>query len=87
MVAVYLPASLVNLFPGAPRQIHVEAASVSDLLDRLDARWPGMRFRLCDAGPVIREHINIFVDGERSTLGTPVPPNAVVHVMAAVSGG
>jgi hypothetical protein len=87
MVLVHLPASLVSLFPGAPRHVQVDAGSVRELLDRLDDRWPGMRFRLCDAGPVIREHIHVFVDGEMSTLGTPLGSGAVVHVMTAVSGG
>lgn len=39
------------------------------------------------AGPVIREHINVFVDGERSTLDTPLRPGAEVRVITAVSGG
>jgi sulfur-carrier protein len=87
MAVVHLPTSLVSLFPGAPRHVQVEAGSVRELLDRLDDRWPGMRFRLCDAGPVIREHIHVFVDGEMSALGTPLGPGAVVHVITAVSGG
>ena len=36
-------------------------------IDALDARWPGMRDRLCDSTPAIRRHINVFVDGERAT--------------------
>ena len=87
MATVYLPASLVTLFPGAPRRLQVEAATVAALVDALNARWPGMRDRLCAPGPSIRQHINIFVDGERSTLSTALNPEAVVHVIPAVSGG
>ena len=57
------------------------------VLTGLDEAIPGMRARLVDAGPVIREHINVFVDGERATLDTPVGPRSVVHVIPAVSGG
>jgi molybdopterin converting factor small subunit len=46
-----------------------------------------LRDRLCEAGPRIREHINVFVDGDRAELSTPVAPGAVVHVIPAVSGG
>ena len=87
VATVYLPASLVTLFPGAPRRLQVEAATVAALVDALNARWPGMRDRLCAPGPSIRQHINIFVDGERSTLSTALNPESVVHVIPAVSGG
>jgi len=87
MVEVYLPRSLLELFPTAERRPHVEAATVAEVIDRLDERWPGMRNRLCDAGPTIREHINVFVDGDKAVLATPVGPTSVVHVIPAVSGG
>ena len=87
VATVHLPASLVTLFPGAPRRLEVEAATVAALVAALNARWPGMRDRLCAPGPSIRQHINIFVDGERSTLSTALNPESVVHVIPAVSGG
>jgi molybdopterin synthase sulfur carrier subunit len=87
MAQAYLPRSLVSLFPGMPGRVQVEAASVCELIDCLDRRWPGARFRLCDAGPVIREHINIFVDGEKSTLSTALGPDSEVHILTAVAGG
>ena len=87
MVEVYLPRSLLQLFPAADRRPHVEANTVAEVIDRLEERWPGMRNRLCDAGPTIREHINVFVDGDKADLATPVGPRSVVHVIPAVSGG
>ena len=87
MAEVYLPRSLILLFPAAERRVPVEAATVAEVIDRLDERWPGMRARLCDAGPTIREHINVFVDGDRAGLDTPLGPRSVVHVIPAVSGG
>ena len=87
VATVHLPASLVTLFPGAPRRLEVEAATVAALVDALNARWPGMRDRLCAPGPSIRRHISIFVDGERATLATALEPGSVVQVIPAVSGG
>jgi sulfur-carrier protein len=87
MVQVHLPRSLLVLFPTAERRPIVEADNVDQVIQRLEERWPGMRARLCDAGPVIREHINVFVDGERATLDTPVGAGSIVHVIPAVSGG
>jgi molybdopterin converting factor small subunit len=87
MAQVQLPRSLVALFPGTPRQLEVPGATVADVIAALDARVPGIRNRLLDAGPSIRTHLNIFVAGERATLSTTVPAGAVVHVIPAVSGG
>jgi sulfur-carrier protein len=87
MADVHLPRSLVALFPGAPRRIEARGATVAEVIADLDARVPGIRNRLLDAGPSIRTHINIFVAGERAMLSTPVPEGATVHVIPAVSGG
>ena len=67
-VAITLPANLLRLFPGAPRQLELPAASVREVIDALDACWPGMRDRLCDSRPAIRRHISVFVAGRRATL-------------------
>lgn len=87
MADVHLPRSLIELFPGAPRRAEIQAASIDELIGELDRRWPGMRDRLCEAGPRIREHVNVFVDGERADLMAALAPDAVVHVIPAVSGG
>jgi molybdopterin synthase sulfur carrier subunit len=87
MAEVYLPQSLTLLFRGAPRRVTVEAGSVQELLRSLDSQWPGMWDRLCEVGPQIRQHMNVFVNGERGELGTPLLPDAVVRIIPALSGG
>ena len=86
-VVVELPAALVALFPGSLRRVEVAAATVAAALDAVDARWPGMRDRICDSRPEIRRHMRIFVDGERATLATKLADGAEVFVMTAISGG
>lgn len=89
MATVHLPRSLVTLFPDPPpRRLEMAAATLSDLVAQLDEGWPGMLNRLCEAGPQIREHINVFVDGERvRDLDAALGPQAVVHIIPAVAGG
>jgi sulfur-carrier protein len=87
LVEVTLPPALLRLFPEAPPALSVRAASVSQLLDALDKRWPGMRDRLADETPSIRRHINVFVEGRRSRLDTPLSPGAKVFIITAISGG
>jgi molybdopterin converting factor small subunit len=86
-VLVVLPRILVNLFPGAVQDVPVSAATVREAIDALNARWPGMRDRMCDSRPAIRRHINIFVDGEKATLDTSLSPGTEVIIMTAISGG
>ncbi len=86
-VVVLLPAALLRLFPEAERETTVRAATVNEMVDALDRRWPGMRDRLCDTTPGVRRHINIFVDGERAGLGTPLAAGTEVFIMTAISGG
>ena len=86
-VAVTLPAALVRLFPDAVPRLELPASTVREMIDALDARWPGMRDRLCDSRPAIRRHINVFVEGRRATLDTALAPGAEVTVLTAISGG
>jgi molybdopterin converting factor small subunit len=87
MSEVRIPRSLAALFPGTPTRLSASGTTVEEVIADLDAQVPGLRNRVLDAGPSIRTHINVFVAGERATLATPVPPNATVHIIPAVSGG
>ena len=86
-VTVTLAGALTYLFPGAPRRLAVTAASVREMIEALDADWPGMRDRIVDSTPAIRRHMNIFVDGKRAALDTPLKPGTSVFVLTAISGG
>ena len=87
MATVILPRSLVALFPGTDRHHQVDGSTVAEVIDHLDARIPGIRNRLVDAGPMLREHLNVFVAGERASLESAVPAEATIHIIPAVSGG
>lgn len=87
MAEVHLPVTLPPLFVELPRRVEVEAATVADALENLDRRWPGLRDRLCEPGPTLRPHINVYVDRERAALDTALDPGSLVDVIAAISGG
>jgi molybdopterin synthase sulfur carrier subunit len=87
MADVHLPATLSPLFPGLPRRLDVDAPTVAGAIDRLDEQWPGLRDRLCEPGPALRPHINVYVDRERATLETPLTAGSRIDVIAAISGG
>ena len=81
------PASLLPLFNDLPRLLEVDAATVDEAIERLDEQWPGVRDRLCEPGPVLRKHINVYVDRERAQLDTALEERSRIDVIAAISGG
>ena len=87
VVDVTLPPALLRLFPGAEPRLALRAASVREVIDALEGRWPGMRDRLVDSTPRIRRHMNVFVEGRRSSLETPLTAGAKVFIITAISGG
>lgn len=87
MATVLLPRSLLALFPGVERRHEVTAGTVATVIQALDVAVPGIRDRLVTAGPRLRPHINVFVDGDPADLATVVTEASVVHVIPAVSGG
>ncbi len=74
MAIVVLPRSLTVLFPGVERRVEADGATVAELIDALDRRWPGVRDRLCQRSDALREFINVYVDGQPADLATPVGP-------------
>jgi molybdopterin synthase sulfur carrier subunit len=86
-VSVLLPRALLALFPDAEREVAISARTVGDVIVALDGRWPGMWDRLCDSTPRVRRHINVFVEGQRASLDTPVRSGTKVYILTAISGG
>ncbi len=48
-ITVTLPTALVRLFPGSANAVELKASTVREVIDQLNARWPGMRDRLSAA--------------------------------------
>ena len=87
MADLHLPSTLPPLFRDLPRRVEIDAATVAEAIERLEERWPGLRNRLCEQGPVLRPHINVYVDRERAGLDTALEARSRVDVIAAISGG
>jgi molybdopterin synthase sulfur carrier subunit len=87
MADLHLPTTLPPLFAGLERRVEIDASTVGEAIERLEERWPGLRDRLCEPGPVLRKHINVYVDRERAGLDTPLAARSRVDVIAAISGG
>ena len=87
MADVHLPITLPRVFPDLPKRLDLEAATVDEAIARLDERWPGLRDRLCEPGPALRRHINVYVDRERAGLDTALGDDSRLDIISAISGG
>jgi len=65
----------------------VAGSTVAEVLGDLFAGDPGLRGHILDETGAIRPHVAVFVNGTQARLDTPVPENADVYVLHAVSGG
>jgi molybdopterin converting factor small subunit len=72
-------------------EISVSSSTVAEVIDDLDARFPGVGDRLLDESGTLRRFINIYVDEEdvRFLNGpeTAVGDDARVSIIPSVAGG
>ena len=84
---VHIPSPLYS-YTGSRSLVEGSGSTLAELVHDLDARYPGIRFRIVDEQDRIREHIRFFVDGELvRSLAQPVEPQQEVHIICALSGG
>ena len=63
-------------------------ATFAELLNRLDADFPGIRFRMIDEQDRIRKHIRLFVNREQvADLSQRLRDDDEVQILCALSGG
>jgi molybdopterin synthase sulfur carrier subunit len=85
MARVILRAPLSEMCGG--RSHILSGTTVIEVLKTLESAHPAVAGWVLDEQGLIREHINIFVNGERSGEETPVDETDRVHVLPAISGG
>ena len=84
---VRIPSPLRSYTSGAAT-VSAEGRSVSEVLESLERRFHGIRFRMVDEQAHIRPHIRLYVNLEAaSTLDQPVRSGDTLHVICALSGG
>lgn len=89
-VLVRIPTPLQK-FTQNQSEVHVEGATVSEIIGRLDEHFPGVRERLCDDQGAVRKFINLylndedirFMDGEQ----TEVEDGDELAIIPAIAGG
>ena len=87
MATVFIPSLMQKLSDGNHR-VEVEGSNVRQIVDNLDAQYPGFKERLVDDGR-IKGNISVAIDGEMTPLGIlgKVGENSEVHFLPALGGG
>ena len=87
MPTIFIPAPIREL-TGGKVSVVVSASSVREAIESLEAKFPGVKDRLCEEGKV-RPNISVFVDGQISHLKMreQLEENSEVHFVIAISGG
>jgi hypothetical protein len=89
MARVVFTANLARHIAAEP--VEATGATVREVLEAVFAGDDMARSYVLDDQSALRKHMNVFVDGnrvrDRIHLTDPVPANAEVYVIQALSGG
>ena len=89
-IHVLIPTPLRRFTNGEAR-ISGQGSTVGELLDSLDASYPGLAERIRESDGQIRRFVNVFVNGEnvrdREGAATPLRPGDEVGIIPAMAGG
>ncbi|MCH7811771.1 MAG: molybdopterin-synthase adenylyltransferase MoeB [Chloroflexi bacterium] len=89
-VTVYIPNALRRM-TGNRQYVEVEGATVAEVLDNLDERFPGVHDLIYSSQHEIPNHINIYVNNQEINSlegdSTPLATGDQIAIIPAIAGG
>jgi molybdopterin converting factor small subunit len=87
MISVLIPSQL-HAYTGGASRVEAKGRSVDAVLDDLDARYPGLKFRVIDEQARIRPHMRIFIGTSAAReVAAPLADGDELLIFGALSGG
>ena len=90
MAIVRFPA-VMKYYVNNQTEFSVSAATAGDLIEKIIAQYPTVRFHLVDSEGRLRKYFNVFVNGthirDLNGLATPLREEDKVILMASAAGG
>ena len=84
---IFVPTPLRS-YTKEKSKVEASGETLAALLQDLDQKFPGIRFRMIDEQDQIRTHIKIFVNKEQAnSLSLSLNQNDEVLIVCALSGG
>jgi molybdopterin converting factor small subunit len=89
-VRVLIPTPLQRLTQNQS-EVMLEGGDIRDMIQNLEARFPGIKSRLCDDSGALRRFVNLYVNEEdiRFLKGeaTSLKDGDEVSIIPAIAGG
>ena len=89
-VTVRIPTPLRKLTDGH-EEVPADGATVGEVLDALEGRYPGLKRRICDDAGNVRRFVNIYANDEDirhlEALATAVVDGDELSIIPAIAGG
>lgn len=84
---VHIPSPLRS-YTGNKSIVDASGSTLAELLDDLNSRYSGIKFRMIDEQNCVRAHIKLFVNKKQtSDLCVGLDSSSEIHIIAALSGG
>jgi sulfur-carrier protein len=89
-VSVRIP-TILRTYTAGESEVSAEGATLSDVLDHLDASFAGIKGRVVDEAGELRRFVNVYVGNDDvrflENLQTPTPDGTQISIIPAVAGG
>jgi len=89
-IMVRIPTPLRSVTDGQAK-VSVEGSSINEIIGSLDRQFPGIKERLCDDQGMLRNFVNIYVNGEDirflEGIDSVTKDGDDISIVPAVAGG
>ena len=83
--------TILRTYTDDASEVEAKGATLAELLDDLEANYPGIRARILDDHGKVRRFVNVYVGDEdvrfEKGLQTEIADGAKVSIIPAVAGG
>jgi len=86
MAVVILRAPLTDM-AGGNRELKLDGQDVRSIMRSLEDEWPKTAGWVLDDQGRVRQHVNVFLNGERVREDAAVGADDTLHVLASITGG
>ena len=89
-VSVRIP-TILRTYTNGESEVPADGGTLAEVLDSLEATYPGIKGRILDEQGALRRFVNVYVGNDDvrflDALDTSTPEGAQVSVIPAVAGG
>lgn len=90
MAQVRFTSALQRFYPDL-KTLDLDATNIAELLEQIEAIYPGLTDYLVDESGTLRKHVNIYIGedliDDRTDLSDALKPQDEVLIFQALSGG